>query len=335
MSKLPHNPRVFVAGHRGMVGHAVAQELRTQGLLGNSCEVLEQSREDLDLRDSGAVQAYFQRERPDAVVIAAARVGGIQANNTLPVDFLQDNLLIQTNLIQAAHAIGVGRLVFLGSSCIYPRMAPQPIPEEALLTGALEATNEPYAVAKIAGIKLCESYNRQYGTDYRSLMPTNLYGPGDNFHPEHSHVLPALIRRFAEAVRDGLSTVTIWGSGRPRREFLHVQDLAAAVRLALELPREQWEAQVQPMCSHVNVGTGEDIAIADLARLVAAKTGYEGRIEFDTSKPDGTPRKLLNVGRMGRLGWQAQISLDQGLEQTLSWYQEHAASVRGQEVSQA
>ena len=321
--------RVFVAGHRGMVGAALCRRLQAEGLGGTPVELLTADRDALDLRQQGAVAAWMAAKRPQVVLLAAAKVDGIHANNPYPADFIADNLAIQSNIVGAAHAAGVQSLLFLGSSCIYPKHAEQPMREEALLTGALEPTNEPYAVAKIAGIKLCESYNRQHGTDYRSLMPTNLYGPGDNFHPQNSHVLPALIRRFDEAARAGAPEVVVWGSGTPRREFLHVDDLAAAACHLLALPRERYAAHTSPMCSHVNVGTGEDLPIAELAQLVAEATGYEGRIVFDRSKPDGTPRKLLDVGRARELGWQAQIPLREGLAQTVAWFREHAADIRG------
>ncbi|WP_024325801.1 GDP-L-fucose synthase [Thioalkalivibrio sp. AKL19] len=301
--------RVFVAGHRGMVGSAVCRQLEDWP----GVELLTRSHAELDLTDQAAVEAFMRVERPDQVYLAAAKVGGIHANNTYPAEFIRDNLAIQTNVIHGAHIAGVRRLLFLGSSCIYPREAPQPIPEEALLTGPLEPTNEPYAIAKIAGIKLCESYNRQYGTDYRSVMPTNLYGPGDNYHPENSHVIPGLIRRFHEAKRAGAGQVTVWGSGTPRREFLHVDDMAAACVHVMNLDHVTYAEHTQPMLSHINVGTGEDLAIADLARLVARVVGFSGELRFDTSRPDGTPRKLLDVSRLAALGWKARIELEEGL----------------------
>lgn len=265
----------------------------------------------------------------DAVVLAAARVGDIHANNTYPADFIADNLAMQCNVIQAAHAAGVQRLLFLGSSCIYPRLAPQPMREDALLTGPLEPTNEPYAVAKIAGIKLCESVNRQHGRDYRSVMPTNLYGPGDNFHPDNSHVIPALLRRFHEAARAGADEVTIWGSGSPMREFLHVDDMAAACVHVLELPTGVYRAHTQPMLSHVNVGTGVDCTIRELAETIARVTGFRGRLAWDTTKPDGAPRKLLDVSRLAALGWRAQTGLEEGLRQTYAWFLENQQGYRG------
>ena len=316
--------RVFVAGHRGMVGSAIVRRLEALGY----SDILTRSRDELDLLDPVAVNEFFASERPDQVYLAAARVGGIQANNTEPAHFIWDNLVIESNLIKSAHDHGVQRLLFLGSSCIYPKLAPQPIGEDSLLTGPLEPTNEPYAVAKIAGIKLCESFNRQFGRDYRSVMPTNLYGPGDNYHPEHSHVIPALLRRFHEAVQAGAEVVTIWGTGTPRREFLHVDDMAAASVHVMELDPEAYWSKVTPMLSHVNVGTGTDLPIAELARLVAEVTSFPGRIEFDPTKPDGTPRKLLDVSRLESLGWTASIELADGLREAYRWFAEHQADFR-------
>jgi GDP-L-fucose synthase len=278
--------------------------------------------------DQAAVRAFFARHQIGQVVLAAAKVGGIHANNTYPAEFIYDNLMIEANVIQAAHAAGVQRLLFLGSSCIYPRMAPQPMREDALLTGTLESTNEPYAIAKIAGIKLCESYNRQHGRDYRSVMPTNLYGPGDNFHPENSHVIPALLRRFHEAVQSNAAEVVIWGSGTPMREFLHVDDMAAASVHVLQLPVEQYRAHTQPMLSHINVGTGVDCTIRELAETIARVTGFQGRLGFDASKPDGTPRKLLDVSRLKALGWQATIGLEDGLRDAYAWFLQHEGQAR-------
>ncbi|MFP4303847.1 GDP-L-fucose synthase family protein, partial [Rhodosalinus sp.] len=283
---------------------------------------------ELDLTDQGAVRAFMGQARPDVVILAAAKVGGIHANATYPAEFIHENLMIAANVIHAAHEAGVQRLLQLGSSCIYPRDAPQPMAEDALLTGPLEPTNEPYAIAKIAGIKLCESYNRQYGRDYRSVMPTNLYGPGDNFHPQNSHVLPALIRRFHEASECGAEAVTIWGTGTPRREFLHVDDMAEASLFVLDLPKSVYDANTAPMLSHINVGTGEDISILDLARLVAEVTGFEGGIETDPTKPDGTPRKLMDVSRLAAMGWRAKIGLREGVTATYRWYLDNAARVR-------
>lgn len=308
--------KIFLAGHTGMVGGAILRQLQAQG----THEILTRRSSDLDLMDQAAVREFFQRERPDEVILAAARVGGILANNTYPAQFIYENLMIQSNVIHQAHAAGVTRLLQLGSSCIYPKHADQPMTEDALLTGTLEPTNEPYAIAKIAGIKLCESYNRQHGRDYRSVMPTNLYGPGDNFHPEHSHVLPALLRRFHEAARDGADEVVVWGTGTPMREFLHVDDMARASLFVHALPGETYTRETSPMLSHINVGTGTDVSIRTLAEMIAAITGFGGRLVFDDSKPDGTPRKLMDVSRLARLGWQAQIPLEDGLRQTYDWF---------------
>jgi nucleoside-diphosphate-sugar epimerase len=315
--------RVFVAGHRGMVGSAIARKLAERG-----AEVIARGRDELDLTDAARVTQFFDATRPDAVVLAAAKVGGIHANNCYPADFIHLNLVIQSNVVHGAFAAGVRRLLFLGSSCIYPRDAAQPMREDALLTGPLEPTNEPYAIAKIAGIKLCESYNRQYGTDYRSVMPTNLYGPNDNFRPEESHVLPALIARFHQARVSGAEEVVIWGSGTPRREFLHVDDMADAALFVMDLPGEVWREATQPMLSHLNVGTGTDVSIAELAQLVARVTGFNGRISYDSSRPDGTPRKLLNVSRLDSLGWRSTIPLDAGLRETYGWFTRHLETAR-------
>ncbi|MCW5612396.1 MAG: GDP-L-fucose synthase [Rubrivivax sp.] len=316
---------VFVAGHRGMVGSAIVRRLQALGYT----RILTAPRSELDLADQRAVRAFLAQARPAIVVLAAARVGGIEANRTLPADFIAENLQIELNVIDGAHRAGIQRLLFLGSSCIYPRLAPQPMQEEALLTGPLEPTNEPYAVAKIAGIKLCESYHRQHGRDYRSVMPTNLYGPGDNFHPEHSHVIPALMRRFHEAAQRGDPEVVVWGSGRPMREFLHVDDMAAASVHVMELPSADWQRLTTPMRGHLNVGTGVDCTIAELAQTMARVTGYCGRVVFDAGKPDGAPRKLLDVSRLAALGWRAGIALEDGLRDTYAWFREHAAEIRG------
>ena len=311
-----------------MVGGAILRQLEARKAQGAALELITRSRAELDLTDQAAVRGFMQAERPDVVILAAAKVGGIHANNTYPADFIYENLMIECNVIHQAFDAGVRRLLQLGSSCIYPRAAAQPMAEEALLTGVLEPTNEPYAIAKIAGIKLCESFNRQHGTDYRSVMPTNLYGPGDNFHPENSHVLPALIRRFHEAAQSGAESVTIWGTGAPRREFLHVDDMAAASLFVLDLPKEIYDANTQPMLSHINVGSGTDIAILDLARLVAEVTGFKGRIETDPSRPDGTMRKLLDVSRLERMGWRARIDLREGIKDAYRWYLDNVETAR-------
>jgi len=312
--------RIYVAGHQGMVGSAIVQHLLALGYSNLICK----THAELDLTCQNEVQEFFRRERPDYVFLAAAKVGGIYANNTYPADFIYDNLMIQNNVINAAYQNKVKRLLFLGSSCIYPKQAPQPMPEACLLTGQLEPTNEPYAIAKIAGIKLCESYNRQHSTDFRSLMPTNLYGQGDNFHPDNSHVLPALLRRFHQAKISNQPQVAVWGSGRPRREFLHVNDMASACIHIMELDKVKLSQAISPMCSHINIGTGQDISIAELAHLIASVVGYQGEIHFDSSKPDGTMQKLLDVSQLTKLGWQAQIALPQGIEQTYDWFLQSA-----------
>ena len=302
-------PRIYVAGHNGLVGSAIVRVLRAQG----HTNIVTRSHAELELTDQAQVREFFRNERIDQVYLAAAKVGGIHANNTYPADFIYDNMMVQANVVHEARQNGVEKLLFLGSSCIYPRLAQQPIKEEYLMSGMLEPTNEPYAMAKIAGIKLCESYNRQYGTDYRSVMPTNLYGPGDNYHPENSHVIPALMRRFHEAKMSGAPEVVIWGSGKPMREFLYVDDMAQACVYVMNLDHDTYAANTDPMHSHINVGTGEDVTIADLARLVGETVGYHGRIAFDTTKPDGTPRKLLDVSKLKSLGWQARTPLPEGL----------------------
>jgi GDP-L-fucose synthase len=313
--------KIYVAGHRGMVGSAIVRVLESRGFN----EIVTRTHAELDLTSQADVRAFFAQEKPEQVVLAAAKVGGIHANNTYPAEFIYENLMLEANVIHEAWRAGVQRLLFLGSSCIYPRMAPQPMREDALLTGPLEPTNEPYAIAKIAGIKLCESYNRQYGTDYRSVMPTNLYGPGDNYHGENSHVIPALIRRFHEAKAGDAKEVVIWGTGTPRREFLHVDDMAEASVHVLMLDRATYEANTQPMMSHINVGTGEDIAIRDLATLVGKTVGFSGRIAYDTTKPDGTPRKLMDPGRLRKLGWAPRVGLEEGLA---SAYRDFLGSAR-------
>ncbi|MBU3694196.1 MAG: GDP-L-fucose synthase [Rhodocyclaceae bacterium] len=316
---------IYVAGHRGMVGSAIVRRLQA---LGHGA-ILTATHAELDLTDQAAVHAWFADHRPEQVYLAAAKVGGIHANNTYPAEFIYDNLMIQANVIHAAHSTGVQKLLFLGSSCIYPRLAPQPMAEDALLTGTLEATNEPYAIAKIAGIKLCESYNRQYGRDYRSVMPTNLYGPGDNFHPDNSHVIPALLRRFHEAVRADAAEVPIWGTGMPMREFLHVDDMAAASVHVMNLDEATWRANTQPMLSHINVGTGVDCSIRELAETIARVTGFRGRLAWDSTKPDGTPRKLMDVSRLAALGWRASIGLEDGLHDAYRWFLQHQGDFRG------
>lgn len=317
--------KIYVAGHRGMVGSAILRQLKARG----ETKTVTRTHAELDLTNQSAVQDFMRTERPDVVILAAAKVGGIHANNTYPANFMYENLMIECNVIHEAFAAGVKRLLQLGSSCIYPRHAPQPMREDALLTGTLEPTNEPYAVAKIAGIKLCESYNRQHGVDYRSVMPTNLYGPGDNFHPENSHVLPALIRRFHEAAQERLKEVAIWRSGSPRREFLHVDDMAAGALLVLDLPKRDYDANTKPMLSHINVGTGADISILELAHLVARITGFNGKITTDLSKPDGSPRKLMDVSRLANMGWRARIGLEAGITETYQWYLANIESLRG------
>lgn len=313
----------YVAGHRGMVGSAILRALKTRGR-----DVITRSRNALDLTDQAATRAFLQAEKPDVVILAAARVGGILANSSYPAAFIHENLAIETNVIHEAYKAGVQRLLFLGSSCIYPRLAPQPIPEGALLTGPLEPTNEPYAIAKITGIKLCESYNRQFGTDFRSVMPANLYGPGDNFHPLNAHVVPALLRRFHEATLRRQERVTVWGSGQPRREFLHVDDMAEACLFVLEAERSAYEAHTEPMVSHVNVGAGSDVSISELAHIVAEVTGFKGAITFDRTKPDGTPRKLLDVSRLSKMGWTARRDLRSGLSETYRWFCETSEEMR-------
>jgi GDP-L-fucose synthase len=310
--------RIYVAGHRGLVGSAIVRALQRQGYT----NIVTRTHAELELSDQAAVRAFFKSEKIDEVYLAAARVGGIHANNTYPAEFIYDNMMVQANVVHEAWRNGVNKLLFLGSSCIYPRLAEQPIKEEYLMSGSLEPTNEPYAMAKIAGIKLCESYNRQYGTDYRSVMPTNLYGPGDNYHPENSHVIPALMRRFHEAKVSRAESVVIWGSGTPKREFLYVDDMAEACLHVMDLDHETYAAHTKPMQSHINVGCGEDVSIRELAELVKEVVGYEGRIDFDISKPDGTPRKLLDVNKIKGLGWQAKVPLKEGLTQTYAAYLE-------------
>lgn len=316
--------KIFVAGHRGMVGNAILRQLQQDP----NNQLVTADRNELDLTNQLAVGEFFAKNKFDQVYLAAAKVGGIHANNTYPADFIYQNLLIQANLINSAHVSGVQRLLFLGSSCIYPKNAPQPMSENALLTGELESTNEPYAIAKIAGIKLCESYNRQYGRDYRSIMPTNLYGQNDNFHAENSHVIPALLRRFHEATVAGDEEVVVWGSGTPMREFLHVDDMAAASIHVMNMDEAVLKNVTQPMLSHINVGTGIDCTIRELAETIARVTAYPGRVVFDATKPDGTPRKLLDVSRLNDLGWKATIDLETGLKSAYQWYIENILKAR-------
>jgi len=312
------NQKIYVAGHRGMVGSAIVRNLQAKGFT----NIVARTHAQLDLTNQQAVSAFFEIEKPEQVYLAAAKVGGIHANNTYPAEFIYDNLMVQNNVIHQAFLNGVQKLLFLGSSCIYPKLAPQPMSEEALLTGKLEPTNEPYAVAKIAGIKMCESYNRQYGQshgiDYRSVMPTNLYGPGDNYHPENSHVIPALIRRFHEAKLSNAPEVVIWGTGTPRREFLYVDDMAAASVFVMGLDKAIYDSQTQPMQSHINVGFGSDVTINELAHAVATAIGYQGVIRFDSSKPDGSPRKWMDSSKLNTLGWKPLVGLQEGLSNAYS-----------------
>lgn len=317
-------PAIFVAGHKGMVGSAIVRRLECAGRR----SIVTRSRVELNLLDQSAVRAFFRDNRIEQVYLAAAKVGGIYANNTFPAKFIYQNLMIEANVIDAAHEAGVEKLLFLGSSCIYPKNSEQPMREESLLTGSLEPTNEPYAIAKITGIKLCESYNRQYGRDYRSVMPTNLYGPHDNFHAENSHVIPALMRRFHEAVQAGAEEVIVWGSGKPMREFLHVDDMAAACVHVMDLDDKTYRKCTQPTLSHINVGTGVDCTIRELAQTIARVTGFKGQISWDTSKPDGTPRKLLDVSRLKALGWESSIPLETGLRDTYRWFLENQNTIR-------
>ncbi|MBV1863446.1 MAG: GDP-L-fucose synthase [Rhodobacteraceae bacterium] len=312
--------KIYVAGHRGMVGGAIMRQLEARIAAGDAIDTLTRTHSELDLTNQQAVADFMGTEKPDVVILAAAKVGGIIANSTYPAEFIYENMMMECNVVHQAYLAGVKRLLFLGSSCIYPKMADQPMREDALLTGVLEPTNEPYAIAKIAGIKLCESYNRQYGVDYRSVMPTNLYGPGDNFHPQNSHVVPAMIRRFHEAVQNDTPEVVIWGTGKPFREFLHVDDMAKASLFVMDLDGDTYSANTKDMLSHINVGTGLDVSIGDLAHLVAEVTGFGGKISFDTSKPDGTPRKLMDVSRLKDMGWVAKINLKDGLKDAYQWY---------------
>ena len=316
--------KIFVAGHRGMVGSAIVRQLEERG----DAQLILRTRKELDLTNQQAVIKFFKSEKIDEVYFAAAKVGGIIANNSYPADFIYENLMIECNIIHSAHMAGISKLLFLGSSCIYPKLAEQPMAETALLTATLEPTNEPYAVAKIAGIKLCESYNRQYGHDYRSVMPTNLYGPHDNFHPENSHVIPALLRRFHEAKFNGDTQVIAWGSGKPMREFLHVNDMAAASIHVMELDKKIYDENTEPMLSHINVGTGIDCTIRELVETVAKVIGFDGEIVFDATKPDGAPRKLMNVDRLRALGWQYSYSLEEGLQDAYQWFLDNQDNFR-------
>ncbi|EEY7874681.1 GDP-L-fucose synthase [Escherichia coli] len=317
--------RIYVAGHRGMVGSAICRQLS----LRDDIELVVKTHKELDLTVQKDVDAFFAQEKIDQVYLAAAKVGGIYANNTFPAEFIYQNLMIESNIIHSAHKAGIQKLLFLGSSCIYPKFAEQPMNESALLTGILEPTNEPYAIAKIAGIKLCESYNRQYGRDYRSVMPTNLYGINDNFHPENSHVIPALMRRFHEAKESGAPAVIVWGTGTPMREFLYVDDMAAASVHVMDLDEAIYQQNTQPMLSHINVGTGVDCSIREMAETMASVVGYQGKIVFDATKPDGTPRKLMDVTRLKNLGWQYRYNLHEGLSLTYKWFIENINSFRG------
>ncbi|EJY9800944.1 GDP-L-fucose synthase [Escherichia albertii] len=317
--------RIYIAGHRGMVGSAICRQLSTR----DDVELVVKNHKELDLTIQKDVEDFFGQEKIDQVYLAAAKVGGIYANNTYPAEFIYQNLMIESNIIHSAHKAGVQKLLFLGSSCIYPKFAKQPMKESELLTGVLESTNEPYAIAKIAGIKLCESYNRQYGRDYRSVMPTNLYGVNDNFHPENSHVIPALMRRFHEAKVSSASEVVVWGTGTPMREFLYVDDMAAASVHVMELDDVIYQQNTQPMLSHINVGTGVDCSIREMAETMASVVGFQGKIVFDPTKPDGTPRKLMDVTRLKNLGWQYRYNLHEGLSLTYKWFLENINSFRG------
>ena len=321
---MDHKSKIFVAGHRGMVGSAIVRKLEIAGY----SRVITSSRGELDLACQQSVRDFMQREKPEYVVLAAAKVGGILANSTYPAEFIYQNLIIEANIIHEAYSVGVEKLLFLGSSCIYPRLAEQPMTEAALLTGALEPTNEPYAIAKIAGIKLCESYNRQYGTDYRSVMPTNLYGPHDNFDLENSHVIPALIRKFHDARVSGAASVVVWGSGEVKREFLHVDDMAAASIYVMGLDGENYRSVTEPMLSHINVGTGVDVTIRELAETIGRVVGFKGELVFDKSKPDGAPRKLMDIGKLNHLGWQPVYNLASGLENAYEWFLENQHQFR-------
>ena len=320
--------KIYLAGHRGMVGSAILSQLEKLKSADENLQIITRTHNELDLTQQSLVMDFFCKEQPDVVILAAAKVGGIYANNTYPAEFIYENMMVECNVIHQAWSFGVKKLLFLGSSCIYPSLAAQPMREDSLLTGRLESTNEPYAIAKIAGIKLCESYNRQYGVDYRSVMPTNLYGPGDNFHSENSHVVPALIRRFHEAKVEGASEVNIWGSGKAFREFLHVDDMAAASLFVLNLSSEVYSANTQSMVSHLNVGSGKEVSIHQLAYMIKKITNFEGQIKFDVTKPDGAPRKLMDSSRLSSVGWNASIKLEEGLTDSYKWYLEHVLEAR-------
>jgi len=308
--------KIYIAGHRGLVGSAIVRQLESRGFT----NLLTRTHKELDLTNQAQVQSFFTQEKPDYVILAAAKVGGIHANNTYPADFIYQNMMIEANVINSAYESKVKRLLFLGSTCIYPKAVEQPMREEAILTDVLESTNEPYALAKIAGIKLCESYNRQYGTDFRSVMPTNLYGINDNFHPENSHVIPALMRRFHEAKINNDTEVAVWGTGNAMREFLCVDDMAAASLFILELDEETYQANTQPMLSHINVGTGKDVTIREMAKTMKEVVGFKGELIFDTVKPDGPPRKLIDVSRLSNMGWKYSVDLKEGLIKTYNWF---------------
>lgn len=323
-ARMNKNSKIYVAGHRGLVGSAIMRQLEAD----NFSNIITRSHAELDLCDQSAVQSFFAEQKPEYVILAAAKVGGIHANNTFPAEFIYENIMVEANVIDASYKNNVKRLLFLGSSCIYPKLAEQPMREDSLLTSELEPTNEPYAVAKIAGIKLCESYNRQYGTDYRSVMPTNLYGPGDNFHPQNSHVIPALMRRFHEAKQRGDADVTVWGTGKAKREFLHVDDMAAASLFVLQLDDDTYKSNTREMLSHINIGAGMDCSIAEMAETVKRVIGFKGKLIFDASKPDGAPRKLLDVSRLKAMGWQSAISLEEGLTSTYEWFIQNEQELR-------
>jgi len=308
--------KIYIAGHRGLVGSAIVRQLKNRGFT----NLLMRTHKELDLTNQAQVQAFFKQEKPDYVILAAGKVGGIHANNTYPADFIYKNIMIEANVVNSAYENKVKRLLFLGSTCIYPKAVEQPMREDALLTGVLEPTNEPYALAKIAGIKLCESYNRQHGTDFRSVMPTNLYGINDNFHPENSHVIPALMRRFHEAKVNNDAEVVIWGTGKAMREFLYVDDMAEASLFVLELDEKTYQANTKPMLSHINVGTGKDVTIREMAETMKEVVGFKGGLSFDTTKPDGTPRKLIDVSRLSNMGWEYSVDLKDGLSKTYKWY---------------